>query len=301
MKKLLAGVGTLIFTTGVQFALPQLGYAQEVVRVGSVVSTSGPASLLGDSQLKVLKLYAEKMNAAGGINGKKIEIVAYDDASDAGKANQFAKRLIENDKVDLIVGASTSGSTLAMLPLAQKSGVPLISMAAAVGIVEPVKKWVFKMAHSDRQAVERVFEEMKQKGIAKIGVLTETSGFGQSGRKEIQAAAPRYGITILSDETYTLKDNDVSAQLTKMRDAAGMQAVYIFGLGQGPAVAVKNMEQLQIKLPTYHSNGVSSREFIRLSGTAAEGNYIPASSILVPASLPDGDPRIRLMRGGVWW
>jgi branched-chain amino acid transport system substrate-binding protein len=273
------------------FAITNSAFATENVRIGTVLSLSGPASLLGESQLKVLKMYTERINAAGGVNGKKVSLVSYDDASDASKANQFTKRLIDDDKVDVIVGGTTSGSTLAMIPSVEKAGVPFVSLAAAIGIVEPVKRWVFKMAHTDRQVVERVFEDMRKRGIQKLGILTETSGFGQSGRKEIQAAAPKYGITLVADETYALKDTDVSAQLTRLKAAPGLQAILVFGLGQGPVVAAKNMEQLQIHVPVYQSNGVASLDFVRLAGSAAEKNLIPSSVMLAPEALPASDPQ----------
>jgi branched-chain amino acid transport system substrate-binding protein len=279
----------LALAAAAAFAYPAL--AQETIKIGSVLSATGPGSLLGDAELKTLQLYVERTNASNPVNGKKIEFIAYDDASDANKANQFTKRLIEDDKVDFIIGGSTTGSTMAMIPLVEKAGVPFISLAGAIVIVDPVRKWVFKTAQTDRQAVERVFEDMKRRGISRIGVLTETSGYGQSGRKEIQTAAPKYGMTLLSDETYGIKDNDVSAQLTKIKNAQGLQALYIFGLGQGPVVATKNASQLQMKLPIYHSHGVASREFIKLAGTASEGNLMPSAALLAPDQLAANDPQ----------
>lgn len=265
--------------------------AAEPIRIGSVVSATGAAAYLGDPELKTLQLYIEKINGEGGVLGRKLELVHYDDGSEANKANSFTKRLIESDKVDLIIGGTTTGSSMAMIPLVEKSGIPFISMAAGVPIIEPVKKWVFKVAPTDRMAAERVFTEMKRLGISKIGLLAETSGFGQSGSKETHAVAPRFGVSIIADETYGPKDTDVTAQLTKIKSAPGIQAVFVFGAGQGPAVATKNYKQLAIALPLYQSHGVASEEYIRLSGPAAEGVKLPAAALVIASQLPASDPQ----------
>jgi branched-chain amino acid transport system substrate-binding protein len=266
-------------------------YAADPIKVGSVLSVTGPAAFLGDPELKTLQMYIEKINKEGGVLGRQLQLVHYDDGGESSKANGFAKRLIENDNVDTIIGGTTTGSTMAMAPLVEKAGLPFISLAGGVVIVEPVKKWVFKTPHTDRMAAEKVFEDMKKRGIAKVGLLSETSGFGQSGRKEAQAVAAKYGITLVADETYGPKDTDVTAQLTKMKSAPGLQAIFIFGLGQGPAVATKNFAQLDIKLPLYQSHGVASEEYIKLSGKAAEGVRLPSPALTIAEKLLASDPQ----------
>lgn len=282
-------------------ALPALGQtpapAKAPIRIGAVLSTTGPAAFLGDPQLKTLQTYLAQINQDGGVLGRKLELVHYDDASEAGKANGFARRLIDDDKVDLLIAGTTTGATMAMVPLVEKAGIPLISLSGAVVVVEPVKKWVFKTPHTDRMAAEKVFEDMKKRGFTKVGLLSETSGFGASGAKETRAVAQKYGITLVADETYGPKDTDVTAQLTKMRGAPGIQAVLVFGFGQGPVVVTRNYAQLGIALPLYHAHGVASNEFIKLAGKAAEGARLPSPALLVANSLADKDPQKPLVTG----
>ena len=266
-------------------------HAADPIKIGSILSVTGPAAFLGDPELKTMQLYIDKINADGGVLGRKLEFVHYDDGSDANKANGFAKRLIEDDKVDIIVGGTTTGSTMSMVPLVERAGVPFISLAGAVVIIEPVKKWVFKTPHTDRMAAEKVFEDMKKRGISKVALLSETSGFGASGKKETEAVAGKYGITLVASETYGPKDTDMSPQLTKIRNTAGVQAVFVFGLGQGPAIVNKNYKQLGMNLPLYHAHGVASEEFIKLSGPAAEGVRLPAAALLVADKLDAKDPQ----------
>ena len=265
--------------------------AADPIKIGAVLSVTGPAAFLGDPELKTLQMYVEEINTKGGVLGRKLELVHYDDGSDANKANSFTKRLLENDNVDLVIGGTTTGATMSMVPLVTKAEVPFISLAGAVVIIEPVKKWVFKTPHTDRMAAEKVFEDMKKRGLTKVALLSETSGFGQSGKKETEAVAGKYGITLVANETYGPKDTDMSPQLTKIKNIPGVQAVFVFGLGQGPAIATKNYKQLGVDLPLYHAHGVASEEFIKLAGPAANGVRLPAAALLVANSLPDGDPQ----------
>lgn len=265
--------------------------AADTIKIGSVLSVTGPAAFLGDPELKTLQLYVEELNKKGGVLGRQLELVHYDDGSDANKANSFTKRLIEDDKIDILIGGTTTGATMSMVPLVTKAEVPFISLAGAVVVVEPVKKWVFKTPHTDRMAAEKVFEDMKKRNITKVALLSETSGFGQSGKKETEGVAAKYGITLVASETYGPKDTDASPQLTKIKNTDGVQAVFVFGLGQGPAIVTKNYRQLGITLPLYQSHGVASDEFLKLSGPAADGVRLPSPAQLIPEQLPANDPQ----------
>lgn len=280
------------FLAGAVLALGSLAaMASDPIKVGSVLSVTGPAAFLGDPELKTLQLYVEDINKKGGVLGRQLQLVHYDDGSDANKANGFAKRLLDDDKVDILIGGTTTGSTMSMVPLAEKSGTPFISLAGAVVIVEPVKKFVFKTPHTDRMAAEKVFEDMKKRGLTKVALFSETSGFGQSGKKETELVAGKYGITLVANETYGPKDTDMSPQLTKIKSAPGVQAVFVFGLGQGPAIVTKNYKQLGITLPLYQSHGVASDEFLKLAGPAAEGVRLPSPAQLIGDKLPANDPQ----------
>jgi branched-chain amino acid transport system substrate-binding protein len=127
------------------------------IKLGATLSATGVAAFLGDPELKTLQLYVEMINAKGGVLGRKLELINYDDSADPTKANANAKRLIEEDKVDFLIGGTTTGATMAIIPLAEKAEIPFISLAGAVVIVEPPKKWVFKTPHTDRMAAEKIF------------------------------------------------------------------------------------------------------------------------------------------------
>lgn len=292
-KSFIKLVATAAIAVGTSFS----AVAADPIKIGSVLSVTGPAAFLGDPELKTMQLYIEKINKEGGVLGRQLQLVHYDDGSDASKANGFAKRLIDDDKVDIIVGGTTTGSTMSMAPLVEKAEIPFISLAGAVVIVEPVRKWIFKTPHTDRMAAEKVFEDMKKRNLTKVALLSETSGFGASGKKETEAMAAKMGITLVANETYGPKDTDMTPQLTKIKNTAGVQAVFVFGLGQGPALVNKNYKQLSIALPLYHAHGVASEEFIKLSGPAAEGVRLPAAALLVAEKLAANDPQKAVTTG----
>ena len=280
--KLLASLAAALFAAGAAIA-------QEPIKIGAFLSVTGGAAFLGDPEQKTLELYVEKLNAAGGVLGRKLQLISYDSAGDAEKARTFAKRLIEQDKVDVIVGGSTTGETMAVVPLVEAAGMPFISLAGAVVIVEPVKKWVFKTPHTDRMACERIFLDMRNRKIERIGLISGAGGFDKSMRAQCLQVAPTYRIQIVADEAYGGGDTDMTAQLTKIKNAPGVQAVLNAGFGQGPAIVTKNFRQLAIGVPLYQSHGVASKEFIKLAGDAAEGVRLPAAALLVAETLPDSD------------
>jgi branched-chain amino acid transport system substrate-binding protein len=271
--------------------------AQEPIRVGSFLSVTGPAAFLGDPEQKTLELYVERLNAAGGVLGRKLQLTVYDSAGDAEKARAFAKRLIEQDRVDLIVGGSTTGETMAVVPLIEQAGMPFISLAGAVVIVEPVKKWVFKTPHSDRQACERIFADMKGRGMTRIALISGAGGFDKSMRGQCMGVAKNFGIEVVADEAYGAGDTDMTAQLSKIKSTPGVQAVLNCGFGQGPAIVTKNYKQLGIAAPLYQSHGVASKGYIQLAGDAAEGVRLPAAALLVAETLPDADPQKKVVLG----
>lgn len=270
--------------------------AQEPIRIGSFLAVTGPASFLGDPEAKTLEMLVDQLNAQGGVLGRRLQLVHYDSAGDAEKARTFARRLIEQDRVDVIVGGSTTGETMAVVPLVEQAGVPFVSLAGAVVIVEPVKKWVFKTPHTDRMACDKIFVDMKARGVARAALISGSGGFDKSMRAECLKVAPNHGVQIVADETYGAADTDMTPQLTKIR-ASNAQAVLNAGFGQGPAIVTRNFRQVGLALPLYQSHGVASKEYIRLAGEAAEGVRLPAAALLVADLLDAADPQKPVVTG----
>jgi branched-chain amino acid transport system substrate-binding protein len=164
-----------------------------------------------------------------------------------------------------------------------------VSLAGAVVIIEPVKKWVFKTPHTDRMACEKIFADMSGRKLVKLALISGAGGFDKSMRGECLKVAGKYGVEVVADETYGAGDTDMTAQLTKIKGTPGVQAVLNAGFGSGPAIVTKNYKQLGLTMPLYQSHGVASKEFIKLAGDAAEGVRLPAAALLVADILPDTD------------
>ncbi len=285
MNRLASATFSLTAALSMALATPALAD----IKIGSTLAQTGPASFLGDPEAKTLQMLVDEVNAKGGINGEKLDLVIYDDGADPNKARTFATRMVEDDEVVAVIGGSTTGATMAMIPVFEDAEIPFISLAGAVVIVDPVKKWVFKTPHTDRMACAKIFEDMKARGVTKVGMISGTGGFGKSMRGQCSEIAGDYGISIVADETYGPKDADMTPQLTKIGNTEGLQAVLNPGFGQGPAIVTRNFKQLNIGVPLYQSHGVASKSFIELAGEAAEGVRLPASALLVADKLADSD------------
>jgi len=285
----LQGLYAAALATVAALAFAQPASAQ--IKIGSVLSVTGPASFLGDPEKKTLEMYVDQINAKGGVNGQKLQLIIYDDAGNANSAKTFATRLIEEDKVVAMIGGTSTGATLAMIPVFEDAQVPFISLAGAIQIVEPVSKWVFKTPHTDKMACQKIFADLKARNLTTVGMISGTDAFGKSMRDQCVAVAPQDGIKIAHEETYGPRDSDMTPQLTNVKNTAGVQAVVNPGFGQGPAIVTRNYKQLGITLPLYESHGVASKQYIELAGAAAEGVRLPAAALLIADKLPANDPQ----------
>ena len=265
-------------------------------KVGAVFSVTGRASFLGDPEKKTAEMLAEKINNAGGINGKKLELVIYDDEGDATKCNLAVKKLITRDKVCAVIGPSLSGLSLAVIPVAEKYKTPLVSCAASYKIVHNKKtgkpyKWVFKSPQSDSMAVETIYTHLKNRGINKIAIISVTSGYGASGRSELIRLAPEYNMNIVADEKYGPKDTDMTAQLTKIKGKAPA-AIVNWSIGPTQVTVTRNWRDLGMAgIPLYQSHGFGSRKNIKLAAGAAEGVFCPLGACNIAELLPADHPQ----------
>lgn len=271
--------------------LPAAAQDGEPIRIGSVLAATGPASFLGDPEKKTLRIYVDKINEEGGVLGRPLELIDYDDGGDANQSRTFATRLVEDDEIVAMVGGSTTGTTMAMAPIFNDYEIPFVSLGGAVVIIDPVQPFVFKTPHTDKMACEKIFEDIQKRGMSKVGMISGTGGFGKSMRSQCLDVAGNYDIEIVADESYGPKDSDMTPQLTNIKNTDGVEVLVNAGFGQGPAIVTRNVAQLGIDMPFYQSHGVASKSFIELAGDAANGVRLPASALLVAEQLPDDDPQ----------
>lgn len=262
------------------------------IRIGATLAETGPAGALGDPEAKTLRLLVEQINAAGGVLGQPLELVLYDDGGDPNNARTFATRLIEDDGVVAIIGGTTTGTSMAILSVAEEEEVPFISLAGGIEIIDPVRPFTFKTPHTDRMACEKIFEDMQAQGLTRIGMISGTDGFGASMRNQCLDVAGAHGIEIAADERYAPGDADMVPQLINIRNTPGLQAVLNPGFGAGPAIVTRNYRQLGLELPFYQSHGVAGQAYIDLSGAEnAEGVRLPGTALLIADQLAGDDPQ----------
>ena len=277
--------------------------APKSYKIGAVFAVTGRASFLGDPEKKTAEMLVEKINKAGGINGVPIELIVHDTEADATKTMLAVKKLMTREGVIAVIGPSTSGTTMAIVPLAEKHKVPLVSCAASYKIVTKDAKtgeqykWVFKTPQSDSMAVEAIFSHMNKKGISKIAILSVNSGFGASGRGELLRLASQYGINIVADEKYGPKDTNMSAQLTKIK-SKNPQAIVNWSIGPTQVTVVRNWKGLGMsKIKLYQSHGFGSKKNIELAAGDAEGVYLPLGSVNIGDILPANHPQKAVTTG----
>jgi branched-chain amino acid transport system substrate-binding protein len=264
--------------------------AAEPIKIGAILSVTGPASFLGAPEAKTLEMLVAETNKKGGVLGHKVELIVKDSGASPEKAFSFAKQLIDEEKVFAIIGPSTSGETMKIKGIAEAGKTILLSCAAAEAIVNPVAQWVFKTPQKDSDAVIKIFQQMKKMKISKIGVLSGNDGFGNAGKGQIEKLAPEHGITIAANEVYDAKASDLTAEVTKIK-AANVQAIINWSVVPAQAIVIKNARQIGLKIPIFQSHGFGNIKYVEAAGAAAEGVMFPAGRLLVADVLPKGHPQ----------
>lgn len=258
----------------------------EPIKIGAILAVTGKASFLGGPEARTIEMVAEAINAAGGVNGRPIELIIKDSGGSSEKAVSFAKQLVEEDKVLAIIGPSTSGETMAIKDYMEQSKAILMSCGAAEVIVNPVAKYVFKTPQKDSFAIKKIFAKMNEMGIKKIGLAAGGTGFGKAGKAQIEKLAPEFGITVVIAEVYSPADTDLTPIVNKLKNA-GVEAVINWSIVPAQSIIIKNMRQQGFDVPLFQSHGFGNIKYVEAAGVAAEGVIFPAGRLLIADTLPD--------------
>lgn len=262
----------------------------EAVRIGAILAITGPAANLGLPESRTLQMLVDDANGAGGIAGRKVELVIKDSQGSAEKAISFAKQLVEEERVLAIIGPTTSGESMKLKGYADENQTIMISCAAAETIVNPVAKWVFKVPQMDSFAARMIYATMKRMGISRIGVVASNTGFGQGGKAQLDKYASEYGITIAASEVYDASASDFTGVLTKVK-TQGVQALVNWSVEPAQSIIPKNMKQIGFDVPLFQSHGFGNIRYVEAAGKAAEGIIFPCGRLLVADKLPADNPQ----------
>jgi len=286
MKKLAVGVVCLLMVAGVAQPL----VAADTIKIGAILSVTGPFTLLGGPEAKTIQMLVDETNKAGGVLGRKVELILKDTQGNADKAVEFTRQLIEENGVLAIIGPSSSGESLKVKSVAEENQTILISCASNQGIVDPVAKWVFKTPQKDADVITPLFNTMKSMGITKIALVASNSGFGQGGMKTVQTMAPDAGLTILGSETYDQAATDMTGVLTKLQ-ALKPQGVVNWSVEPAQSIVAKNMKQIGFNVPLFQSHGFGNIKYVQVAGKAADGIIFPCGRLLEADLLPASNPQ----------
>ncbi|MBK1681506.1 ABC transporter substrate-binding protein [Rhodocyclus tenuis] len=274
-----ASLSVVASVLALAFAAP----ASADITVGVTVSATGPAASLGIPEKNTIALLPTT------IGGQKVNYIVLDDASDTTTAVKNARKLVAESKVDLIIGSTTTPNSLAMIDVAAETETPMIAMAAAARIVEPMddkRFWVFKTAQNDAQMVTAIIENMTSANVHTVAYIGFADAYGEGWWNEFSKIAEVRKIRIVGNERYNRTDTSVTGQVLKVL-AAKPDAVLIGAAGTPAALPQKSLREKGFKGLIYQSSGVANMDFLRVCGKDCEGTLLPAGPILVAAQLPD--------------
>jgi branched-chain amino acid transport system substrate-binding protein len=288
-------VGILVAAAVVSLAVSGLQAAdqKEPIKLGAFFALSGPNAPIGTPTKLVAEMVVDKINKAGGINGRPIELIVGDTESDPAKAATIAKKFIFSDKVAAIIGPTSTGEGMNVKKIVEEAGVPTFM---TVGGDPPIMKetgpftYIFKSPQRSSTAVKKLYGYLKEKKLTKVALLTASDPFGKDGAVWLEKLAPEFGITFVAKESFGPKDTDMTPQLTKIKNAKP-QAIVCWTIGPAGAIVAKNKAQLGIKTPLFQCHGQPGPEYIQLAGKASEGDLMPATKLMVGDELSDKDPQ----------
>ena len=257
----------------------------EPIKIGAILSTSGPLGVLGTPQYNSAVMAVEKVNAAGGINGREVQLIFLDDQSDDNQAVNNMMRLVTQDKVSAVFG-TTAAAAYAVMDLAEQYEVPLLIPQPETDICEPVREWVFRVMVSDQRYVDRLLTYFKEQGITKFALMHDSTDYGEEAAEEFELKAPKFNMTITAREKYEPDDNDMTVQLTKIRDTSP-DAIVVWGTVPGPAIIARNAKVLGIDIPFFGGTGINNPKFTELAGEASDGWVYPGVGFSVAEQIDD--------------
>lgn len=268
--------------------------AEDTVKIGAVLSLTGTYAALGESEKLALELEAERINAAGGIDGVPIEVIIEDDATDEAKAVAAASKLVEQEGVVALLAATGTGQSMAIRGDVDRAGIAQVSMAGGTVVTADFHESVFQTPWSNTLVVPFVLERMRQDGHSRIALLTDSGGYGKDGRDVIAKAVGAAGLEMVADETFNPGDADLTAQLTRIK-GSNAEAVLMWTAGREAATAVRSARELGLTLPFFGGSGQARTEFIEGAGEAAEGFMFGTGKSLVPANWGEGSEQFAVV------
>lgn len=256
------------------------------IKIGVILSTTGPAASLGIPEKNTIELLPKEMG------GQKVSYIVLDDATDVTHAVQNFRKLTSEDHVDAVIGSSVTPNSLAMVDVAAETHTPMISLAASIGIIAPMdakRAWAFKVPQNDALMADAIAQYMAKHGIKTVGFIGFSDAYGDSWLNEFGKAAAARGVKVLDVERFNRTDTSVTGQVLKLM-SSDPQAILIAGAGTPAALPETTLKDQGYKGVIYQTHGVANNDFLRVCGKACDGTLLPAGPLLVSEQLPDSNP-----------
>jgi len=256
------------------------------INVGVSVSATGPAASLGIPEKNTIALLPTS------IGGQKVNYIVLDDATDPTAATKNIKKLISENKVDVVIGSSTTPNSLAMMDVAADNETPMISMAGSAIVVEPMdakRHWVFKSAQNDAHMATAIVQHMTDKNLKTVAFIGFADAYGEGWFKEFAKIAEARKLTIVASERFQRNDTSVTGQILKIM-ATKPDAVLVAGAGTPAALPQKALREKGFKGLIYQTHGVANNDFLRVGGKDVEGAFLPLGPMVIASQLPNDNP-----------
>jgi branched-chain amino acid transport system substrate-binding protein len=294
------GLARIFLVAALLCLMPLWTQAAEPIKLGAFFALSGPAAHIGTPTKLVADMVVDQINKGGGINGRPIELIVGDTESDPAKAATIAKKFIFTDKVAAIIGPTSTAEGMNVKKIVEEASVPTFMTVGGDPVIMGGEKlgsfnYVFKSPQRSSTAVKKLFGYLKDKKLTKVGLLTASDAFGKDGLVWLEKLAPDFGISFVAKESFGPSDTDMTAQLTKIKNA-DPQALVVWTIGPAGAIVAKNKAQLGIKVPLFQCHGQPDPKYIELAGKASEGDRMPATKLMAAAQLPDSDPQKKVIQ-----
>jgi branched-chain amino acid transport system substrate-binding protein len=258
--------------------------ARADMTLGAVLSLTGPAAALGIPEQQTIALLPKM------IAGQAVHWVVLDDASDPTAAVKATRKLIEEDKADIIIGPSTTPTSLAILPAVAESGTPMISLSGSGSVIEPpdgAKRWAFKLVVSEKISTNQMADDMAKHGAKTLAQIGFSNSLGDGYIGAMMIAAPAHGVKPVAETRYNPTDTSVTPQVLRML-AAKPDAVFVVGSGTPGILPMIELRNRGFSGLIYTVQGITSPEALRVGGKALDGTRLSADPMLVAEELPDG-------------
>ena len=261
--------------------------ARADIVVGFITSQTGPVSSIGIPYGRGIAAGQAFISEVG---GQKIRVISLDDASDPSMASKNARKLIEEDKVDVIIGTAGAPATAAIIAAASELKVPVIAPTPvpSVPLVDG-KPWAISIPQSPKDMLGIIVDEVNAQGIKTLGFIGFSDAWGDLVYNNAKRAAEPYGISIVTNERYARADTSVSAQVLKVM-AAKPEAFLAGGSGTGGALPFQGLAERGFKGKLFGPPSLINPDFVRLAGASAEGLIASTGPIMVVDQLADNHP-----------